>query len=95
MKRLFKMILVLFSLVPPLLLSGCAGLYANTREVEDLLVIRTMGLDDDPAGVRLTLASGAGAAAGASSRGVVVSWRDWPAGASLAMQAPSRSSCQG
>ena len=63
MKRLFTMILVLFSLVPPLLLSGCAGLYANTREVEDLLVIRTMGLDDDPAGVRLTLASGAGAAA--------------------------------
>lgn len=57
MRRFLSCILLL---VLPLGLSGCAGIYANTREVEDLLVIQTMGLDDDPAGVRLTLASGAG-----------------------------------
>ena len=60
MKRLLYIWYILCLLALPLLLSGCAGIYANTREVEELLVIQTMGLDDDPAGVRLTLASGAG-----------------------------------
>lgn len=60
MKRLLFIIYMACLLALPLLLSGCAGIYANTREVEELLVIQTMGLDDDPAGVHLTLASGAG-----------------------------------
>ncbi len=60
---LYKIIAALLCLGAALSLSGCAGLYANVREVEDLLVIQTLGLDGDPAGVRLTLASGAGAAA--------------------------------
>lgn len=60
MKRLLTIIICILC---PLSLGGCSGIYANTREVEDLLVIQTMGLDDDPAGVHLTLASGAGAGA--------------------------------
>src|SRR5262245_14688112 len=41
-------------------------------------------------------AIGAAVAGGGSSRGVVVSWRDWPGGgAAFAMQVPSRSSCHG
>lgn len=58
MKKLLGCLCLLALVLP---LGGCTGIYANTREVEDLLVIRTMGLDDDPAGVRLTLASGASA----------------------------------
>lgn len=58
-----KKLLLLTCLLCLLALGGCTGIYANTREVEDLLVIQTMGLDDDAAGVRLTLASGAGAGA--------------------------------
>lgn len=40
-------------------LSGCSGIYSNFREVEELLVIQSMGLDDSPEGVSLSLASGA------------------------------------
>lgn len=57
MKRLLAFLLVL-ALLPTL--SGCAGIYANTREVEQLLVIQTMGLDTAEEGVGLSLASGAG-----------------------------------
>jgi len=67
MKRtLLSLTLALF-LLPAL--SGCAGLYANVREVEQLLVIQTMGLDGGEGGVRLSLASGAGIkAAGSPTR---------------------------
>ena len=60
MRRFFLRLGVLGFLLQPIALSGCAGLWTNAREVEDLLVIQTMGLDDDPAGIRLTLASAAG-----------------------------------
>ena len=39
-------------------LSGCNGIYSNFREVEQLLVIQTMGLDYYQEGVSLSLASG-------------------------------------
>ena len=66
MKRALLSLLIL-ALLPAL--CGCAGIYANTREVEQLLVIQTMGLDAADAGVNLSLASGAGVqAAGSPSR---------------------------
>ena len=66
MKRIFLLFIIVTLALP---LGGCAGIYANTREVEQLLVIQTMGLDADSAGVRLSLASGAGVqAAGSPSR---------------------------
>lgn len=66
MKRILLSLWIL-TLLP--VLCGCAGIYANTREVEQLLVIQTMGLDATDAGVSLSLASGAGVqAAGSPSR---------------------------
>lgn len=45
-------------LIPALLLSGCGSIYSNYREVEQLLLIETMGFDLLPEGVRLTMAAG-------------------------------------
>ena len=42
-----------------LLFAGWGGLRGNSREVEQLLVVQTMGLDDVPGGVTLTLAGSA------------------------------------
>lgn len=56
MKRLICALLVLVMLPG---LSSCASVYSNYREMEELLVIRTMGLDAAEAGVVLSLASGA------------------------------------
>ena len=41
-----------------LLLSGCGSVYSNYREVEQLLVIETMGFDYSGAGVELSMAAG-------------------------------------
>jgi len=49
---------LLYIIVCSLLLSGCGSIYSNYREVEQLLVIETMGFDYLPGGVQLTLASG-------------------------------------
>lgn len=50
-----KRSIILLSLLS-LLLTGC-GLQSNFREVEDLLVIRTMGIDKSDNGLTVTLAS--------------------------------------
>ena len=63
MKRHLFIVSILALLLP---LSGCAGFYANVREVEQLLVIQTMGLDSEGSGVRLSLASGTGIRAAGS-----------------------------
>lgn len=54
MKKFLAAVL-LAALTPAL--SGCGSLYTNYREVEQLLVVQTMGLDTLPGGVRLTLAA--------------------------------------
>ena len=59
MKRITAL-LTAFSLM---FLPGC-GIYANYREVEDLLVIQTMGLDWLPGGVHLSLCAAAQSEAG-------------------------------
>ena len=41
------------------LLSACGSIYTNYKEIEQLLVIQTMGVDHTPNGVSLSLASGA------------------------------------
>lgn len=57
MKKLFAVILCLALLVS---LSGCGSIYENYKEIEDLLVLQTMGLDKAAGGLRLSLASAAG-----------------------------------
>ena len=56
MKRLLIIYIVMFSLA----LSGCTSIYNNYKEIEQLLVIRTMGLDEHGGGVMLSLSSAAG-----------------------------------
>lgn len=60
MKR--TLLLVLLLLAP--LLSGCGSLYAQRREVEQLRVMDTLGLDPAPGGVVLSLASASGVGGG-------------------------------
>lgn len=63
MKRLIATTLIL-TLLP--MLSGCASLYTNYREMEQLLVLQTMGLDSNAQGLTLSLASAAEAGSGGS-----------------------------
>lgn len=55
-----KKLLIIYSTVICLLLSGCTSIYNNYKEIEQLLVIQTMGLDEQGGGVVLSLASAAG-----------------------------------
>lgn len=56
MKRLLIIYIVIFSLC----LGGCKTIYNNYKEIEQLLVVQTMGLDTQGGGVFLSLASAAG-----------------------------------
>lgn len=57
MRRRLICVLLVLAMLPSL--GSCASVYSNYREMEELLVIRTMGLDAAEAGVVLSLASGA------------------------------------
>ena len=61
MRTVFTLLLCLLLILP---LAGQRGAHANFRELEQLLVIRTMGLDEFRGGVQLSLAS-----SGSSERG--------------------------
>lgn len=55
-----KRLILLFSVLP-LLLSGCGqsrGIYSNYRPVEDLLLVRTLGIDAGDGGLVLSAAAG-------------------------------------
>ena len=60
MSRRLSRISVLFLLLLILPLCGCATLRAQRREVEQLRIIQTVGVDYAPGGVRLTLAAASG-----------------------------------
>ena len=55
-----KRLLIIYIVVLALPLSGCTSIYNNYKEIEELLVIQTMGLDRQGGGVLLSLASSAG-----------------------------------
>jgi len=55
-----KTLLILFVLCITPGLCGCKSLYAEHREVEQLRVVQTIGLDPAPLGVRLSLATSSG-----------------------------------
>jgi len=55
-----KRLLIIYIVVLSLPLSGCTSIYNNYKEIEELLVIQTMGLDRQGGGVLLSLASSAG-----------------------------------
>lgn len=58
--RFKNAVLLLFIIIVSLCLGGC-GLREQAREVDQLLVVQTMGYDTDPEGVLLSLSSAAGA----------------------------------
>ena len=55
-----KRLLIIYILILTLPLSGCKTIYNNYKEIEQLLVVQTMGLDLQGSGVYLSLASAAG-----------------------------------
>lgn len=59
-----KLAVILFLAVSVPLLCGCGSIYANYREIEDLLVIQTMGIDRSETGISLSLASAASRSGG-------------------------------
>ena len=59
-----KTLLFLFLLLLAPLLIGCGALYAQRREVEQLQVMETLGLDPALGGVVLSLASSSGVGEG-------------------------------
>lgn len=61
MKKLVSLLLAL-AMLPGL--AGCGSVYSNYREMEQLLVLQTMGLDSAAEGIKLSLASGADSARG-------------------------------
>lgn len=63
MKRALCILLVL-AMLPSL--CACGSIYSNYREMEQLLVLQTMGLDTADGGVRLSLASAADTEKGSS-----------------------------
>ena len=61
MNRHFKKTVLLFSIIMVCSCLGGCGLRDQAREVDQLLVVQTMGYDTDPEGVLLSLSSAAGA----------------------------------
>lgn len=55
-----KLLLIIYIVLFALPLSGCRTIYNNYKEIEQLLVVQTMGLDIQGGGVMLSLASAAG-----------------------------------
>lgn len=55
-----KRLLIIYIIVLSLPLSGCKTIYNNYKEIEQLLVVQTMGLDTQGGAVLLSLASAAG-----------------------------------
>lgn len=55
-----KRLLIIYITIISLSLSGCKTIYNNYKEIEQLLVVQTMGLDRQGNGVLLSLASSAG-----------------------------------
>lgn len=56
MKRYISILIIIFSLLN---LSGCGGIHTNYREIQQLMVVQTMGLDREEGSVRVSMAAAA------------------------------------
>lgn len=66
MKRCISILIVISSLLG---LAGCGGIQSNYREIQQLLVVQTMGLDrEEEGGVRVSMAAAAEASGSAPRR---------------------------
>lgn len=56
MKRYISILIIISSLLS---LSGCGGIHTNYREIQQLMVVQTMGLDREKGSVRVSMAAAA------------------------------------
>lgn len=89
-----KIFRIAAALVLAALLTGCSGgsIYSNYRELEQLMVIQTMGFDWTESGVRLSASSGSDSAGGGGGGGGSESGTEQSGSAGvarLAAEAPS------
>ena len=64
MKRYISLLIIISSLLG---LPGCGGIHTNYREIQQLLVVQTLGLDREEGSVRISMAAAA-KASGAGPR---------------------------
>ena len=65
MKR-FLSLLIMMCALPAL--SGCSSIYSNYREIQQLMVVQTMGIDREKGGVQVSMAAAAEASGGGPRR---------------------------
>ena len=56
MKRYISILIIISSLLS---LSGCGGIHSNYREIQQLMVVQTMGLDREEGSIRVSMAAAA------------------------------------
>lgn len=65
MKRFLSLLIIMCTLPA---LSGCGSIYSNYREIQQLMVIQTMGIDREKGGVQVSMAAAAEASGGGPRR---------------------------
>ena len=61
MKRFLSLLIIMCALPA---LSGCSSIYSNYREIQQLMVVQTMGIDREKGGVQVSMAAAAEASGG-------------------------------
>lgn len=65
MKRFLSLLIIMCALPA---LSGCSSIYSNYREIQQLMVVQTMGIDREKGGVQVSMAAAAEASGGGPRR---------------------------
>ena len=65
MKRFLSLLIIMCALPA---LSGCSSIYSNYREIQQLMVVQTMGIDREKGGVQVSMAAAAEASGGGPLR---------------------------
>ena len=65
MKRFLSLLIIMCALPA---LSGCSSIYSNYREIQQLMVVQTMGIDREKSGVQVSMAAAAEASGGGPRR---------------------------
>lgn len=65
MKRFLSLLIIICSLPA---LNGCGSIYSNYREIQQLMVVQTMGIDREKGGVQVSMAAAAEASGGGPRR---------------------------
>ena len=65
MKRFLSLLIIICALPA---LSGCGSIYSNYREIQQLMVVQTMGIDREKGGVQVSMAAAAEASGGGPRR---------------------------